>query len=616
MSARFLRPRALAQAITAACMLVAAQAGAQTPVAPAAPPASSPDDEPITRSALDAPLLQQLLLGELELNNGNAAAAYQLIFDAARRTRDEQLFRRSVQVALMAESTNRAMEAVRAWRTANPLSRDALQMNLQLLLGQRMWVESVEPLQALIRITPAPERNGAIGSLPGLFARNTDKQQAAQVLERVLQEPMQARETRAASLAALGRTVFAAGDAPRALELARQALAHETTSEAGALLALELLATQPAAETLVQGFLQAAPQNVSMRLVYARVLSGAQRYADAAKVLQDVTRLEPERAAPWLTLGALELELKHPKEAQIALLRYVDLVQKTASTPSAAPTAPGVASAEGDGDDADDAVSTSPDQGLTQAYLLLARLAEGQRDFAAAESWLAKVTNPDRALEVQSRRALLMAKQGKVKEARELIRRVPEKAPEDARAKLVAEAHVLRDVKRWAEASAVLTKANQQFPDDVDLLYEQSMVAEKLNRMDEMERLLRRVIELKPDYHHAYNALGYSLADRNQRLPEARQLIRKALELAPGEPFITDSLGWVEFRLGNRDEALKLLQQAYRSRPDVEIAAHLGEVLWSLGQRDEARRVWREAQQREASNDVLRETLTRLKVNL
>jgi Flp pilus assembly protein TadD len=131
-----------------------------------------------------------------------------------------------------------------------------------------------------------------------------------------------------------------------------------------------------------------------------------------------------------------------------------------------------------------------------------------------------------------------------------------------------------------------------------------------------MERILRRVIELKPDHHHAYNALGYSLAERSQRLPEARDLIKKALDLAPGDPFITDSLGWVEFRLGNPQEALVHLKRAYASRPDVEIAAHLGEVLWVLGQRDEARRVWREGRTRDADNEVLRETLTRLQVKL
>ena len=107
-----------------------------------------------------------------------------------------------------------------------------------------------------------------------------------------------------------------------------------------------------------------------------------------------------------------------------------------------------------------------------------------------------------------------------------------------------------------------------------------------------------------PDHQYAYNALGYSLAERNLRLPEARELIHKALELSPGEPFITDSLGWVEYRLGNRDDAIRLLRDAYQSRPDPEIAAHLGEVLWASGKAEEARRVWREGRSRDASNDV------------
>ncbi|MCB1994288.1 MAG: tetratricopeptide repeat protein, partial [Rhodoferax sp.] len=150
----------------------------------------------------------------------------------------------------------------------------------------------------------------------------------------------------------------------------------------------------------------------------------------------------------------------------------------------------------------------------------------------------------------------------------------------------------------------------------VDLLYEQAMVAEKLDRLPDMERLLRRVIEIQPEHGHAHNALGYSLADRGVRLEEARTLIRKALDLMPGDPFITDSLGWVEFRLGNLDEAERLLRQAWASRPDTEIGAHLGEVLWAQGRQDEARRIWRQAQARDDANEVLRETLARLQVGL
>jgi Flp pilus assembly protein TadD len=217
---------------------------------------------------------------------------------------------------------------------------------------------------------------------------------------------------------------------------------------------------------------------------------------------------------------------------------------------------------------------------------------------------------------VQTRRASILARQGKLAQARELIRRVPEKGAEDARAKLVAEAGMLREAKRYRDAFDVLASASKRFTDDPDLLYEQAMMAEKIDRLDDMERLLRRVIELKPDNAHAHNALGYSLADRRLRLPEARKLVQRALELLPGDPFITDSLGWVEFRIGNREEAARLLRAAFAIRPDTEIAAHLGEVLWSLGQRDEARRIWREGKVRDAANDVLRETLARLRVDL
>jgi len=121
------------------------------------------------------------------------------------------------------------------------------------------------------------------------------------------------------------------------------------------------------------------------------------------------------------------------------------------------------------------------------------------------------------------------------------------------------------------------------------------MAAERVDRLDVLEEDLRRVIRMKPDYAHAYNALGYTLAEKTDRLAEAKDLIEKAHKLLPDDPFILDSLGWVHYRLGNQLEALKHLQAAYASRSDPEIAAHLGEVLWSSGQRDEAQKIWRTA---------------------
>jgi tetratricopeptide (TPR) repeat protein len=373
------------------------------------------------------------------------------------------------------------------------------------------------------------------------------------------------------------------------------------------------------AEAIVTDYLARPDAEPAVRLSYVRTLAQGQRYAEATRQLERLTQERPNLPDPWLTLGALRLELKQPKEAEAALLRFVDLAGAppplaAVAAANAAGTATGrIAS---DADDEDDAPQAGAARDLTQAWLLLAQAAEQRGDLRAAETWLAKVENPQRLLEVQARRAGLMARQGQLKEARALIQAVPERTGDDARAKLVAEAQLLRDVKRWQDAATVLAAASQRFPDDTDLIYEQAMVEEKLDRLPEMERLLRRVIALKPDHPHAHNALGYSLADRGIRLPEARALIQRALELSPGDPFITDSLGWVEFRLGNKDEALRLLRQAYAARPDTEIAAHLGEVLWALGQRDEARRVWQEARGRDATNEVLRETLARLKVGL
>ncbi len=567
----------------------------------------SPPTSAVENSALDAQLFYQLLIGEIELRSGEAGTAYQVVMDAARRSRDEQLFRRATEIALQARAGDQALASVMAWRSALPQSVEAHRYLIQLLVALNRADEAVEPLRSLIQLTPESERPALILSMPGFFSRAGDKAKTPALIERVTQDWIEQPATRSAARVALARAWLAVPDASKALPLLQRAQADEPDNEAVAMLATGLVPTTPQAEPLITTFLKARPDSHAVRLNYVRVLTNVQRYGDASAQLEVVTRLAPDLAPPWLTLGALQLELRRSAEATTSLTTYL---QKLETAPAAAPA--------GADDDDDDATSPADwrEQGRTQAWLLLAQAAEQRHDYKAAEGWLAKVDNPQRALEVQTRRASLLARQGKVRDARDLIRKAPEKTPADGRAKLLAEAQVLRDVKLWRDANAMLEQANKEYPDDVDLLYEQSMMAEKLNRIDEMERLLRKVIALKPDHHHAYNALGYSLAERNLRLDEARDLIRKALDLSPGEPFITDSLGWVEYRLGNRAEALRLLQQAYRARPDAEIAAHLGEVLWVSGQHDEARRVWREAKTRDSGNDVLRETLARLRVDL
>ena len=594
----------------AALIALPLPATAQTPATPSAAASAPPPN-----SAMDDRLFYQLLVGEMALGAGDAGSAYELLLDAARRTRDEGLFRRTVDIAMRSRAGDQALAASRAWRLARPESADAARMQLQILLLLNRPEAVGDPLRALLSLTPVTERGELITELPRFLQRAGEPRTVVTLMEEALAPYRDAKATRVASRVALGRAWLQAGEPGRALALAREAQTLEPLAPGPALLGMEMMRGQPEAEGLVRAYLAQEKAEPALRLAYVRVLTGAQRYPDAALQLQVVTRQQPDEAPPYLSLGALQLELKLAREGEASLLRYVQLVQPQVAA-RAAQGAGLPDTAMSSTDDDDDDLPSGPEQGLVQAWLMLAQSAEQRGDFKTAEGYLAQISDPQRALDVQTRRASILARQGRHTQARELIRRLPEKNDEDARAKLLAEAGVMRDVKRWRDAYDVLGTAAKRFSDDADLLYEQAMMAEKLDRLDDMERLLRRVIEIKPDNAHAHNALGYSLADRRLRLPEARQLVQRALELLPGDPFITDSLGWVEFRMGNGQEAVRLLRQAYAARPDTEIAAHLGEALWSLGQRDEARRVWGEAKGRDAGNDVLRETLARLRVDL
>ena len=597
--------RAGCAALAALCLAATApQAWAQA--RPEAPTSDGPT-EPIRNSALDGQLFYQLLAAEIEWRQGRAAVAFEVVLDAARRTRHPELFQRAADMALQARAGDRALTAARAWRSAHPESLEPARLQLQILSALNRPADAAEPLRFLVTRTPVAERPALIASLPRFFQRSTETRAVATMLETVLPPPGADVPTRAAAWTALGRVWLQAGDLGRALDLARRAHGVAPDAPGPALLALELMPRAPAAESVVKGFLRAEAAQAQMRLAYARALSQMQRHEEALEQVQAAITQQPDNAPAWLLQGALQLELKQAEPAERAIRRYLELAAAAAAsvgTPASTPA--------GDDDDEEDPAATM-DGATAQAWLMLAQTAELRRDYAAAEAYLQRIDNPQRLLEVQTRRATILARQGRLDEARELIRKVPERDDDEARAKQVAEAQMLRDLKRHAEAYDVYSRAAERWPRDLDLLYEQAMVAEKVNRLQDMERLLRRIIELKPDHAHAHNALGYSLADRGLKLQEARALIVRALELLPGDPFITDSLGWVEFRLGNRAEALRLLQQAYAARPDAEIAAHLGEVLWVDGQREEALRVWREGRQRDATNEVLRETLQRLR---
>jgi tetratricopeptide (TPR) repeat protein len=204
-----------------------------------------------------------------------------------------------------------------------------------------------------------------------------------------------------------------------------------------------------------------------------------------------------------------------------------------------------------------------------------------------------------------------LSKQGRLADARKHLREISPRNNQQRVQLVQAEAQLLREATAYQEAFDVLGRALAEQPDYPDLLYDYAMAAEKVNRPDVLENNLRKLIALRPDHAHAHNALGYTLADRNERLGEARALIEAALKLAPEDPFIMDSMGWVLYREGQVKEALSYLQRAYTMRPDPEIAAHLGELLWAGGQREEARKLWSDVLKEHPKNEVLQNTVNR-----
>jgi Flp pilus assembly protein TadD len=244
---------------------------------------------------------------------------------------------------------------------------------------------------------------------------------------------------------------------------------------------------------------------------------------------------------------------------------------------------------------------------------LLGQIAEEQKQWPRAIQWYKQIDEGDQVLAARMRIAQVVAKQGKLDEARKYLKSVKAESPAEQVQLIVAEAQLLREANRNRDAFDMLDQALKKDPDQPELLYDFALTAEKLERFDLLEAKLRKLIQVRPDHAHAYNALGYSFAERNLRLPEAQKLIEQALQLAPEDNFIIDSLGWVLYRQGDLKGAARELRRAYGGRPDAEIGAHLGEVLWVMGERAEADKVWREALDTSPENETLLKTIKRLK---
>ena len=544
-------------------------------------------EPPVQNSKLNAVLFYQLLLGELNVRAGEPGSGFAIILDAARKTKDEALFVRATDLALQSRSGEAALQAARSWKTSLPESQEANRYILQILLALNRVEEAGQALKTSLFSLPIQEQSAAIGAIPRVFSRVQDKNFAAKVVEQAIAAAIRNPETAASAWTTIGRMKRDAGEIQPAAEAARAGHAANGNAPGPIMLALSLLNVVPSEVQPMITRYMAGDALPDLRLGYARTLIDLGQMQPALLQLNQLSKQNPEFAPGWLFLGLLQSDLSQFAPAELSLQRFIKLVENTKGSDASG--------------------------GLSEAYLALSQIAQKQGQLAQADQWLARIPPDTDPLKIASRRAALLAQQGRKAEGLNLLEQVKVSNPQAARQKALAISQWLREDKQFNAALTTIEEALTKFPADTDLQSELAMICEKLGRFDQMESLLRGLMKAKPNDPHAFNALGYSLADRNTRLDEARQLILKAVQLAPRDPFIQDSLGWLEYREGNTKDALRILEAAYNARPDAEIAAHLGEVYWILGQQDKAGSIWREGLMLKSDNDTLLDTLKQFK---
>ena len=534
--------------------------------------AKSPEKLP--NEELTGPILYELLYGEIAAQRGNPQLAAETYVDLAKRTRDPRIARRALEIANYARMPELALEAAKLWHEADPDSAPALQM-VTLYLAAVRRVDEAEPYLRKLLSSSETSAENVFMQLNRLLATNPDKAANLRLVRKLAADyPSLANAHFAISQAAL-----AAGDEQLALQEIRRASGLRPDWAIAAVFEAQILqkkSPQEAARRLGR-YLEKYPGQNKVRTSYARLLVGEKRYAQARKQFEILLAANPDNTEVIYAVGLLAYQLKDYSTAEASMKRLLEL---------------GYRDADG-------------------VRYVLGQVAEAQKQWAQAIAWYEQIQSGDHFLPSRLRAAQAMAKQGRLDAARAYLHALKVNSKQDEVQLIIAEAQLLRDADDARGAFALLQRALEKRPDQPELLYDLALTAEKLDRFDILEQSLRKVIKLQPDHAHAFNALGYSLADRNLRLPEARKLIERALQLRPDDGFIIDSMGWVTYREGDLKGAESYLRRAYEDQQDAEIAAHLGEVLWVEGKRDEARRIWTEALTKHPENETLRKTVQR-----
>ncbi|GAA5232678.1 tetratricopeptide repeat protein [Verticiella sediminum] len=540
--------------------------------------------------ALSGEILYQILVADWAAQNGAWATATSTALELARNTRDPRLARRALEFALAGDNLPRAWDAARLWLELAPQDPQAYHTELMLAAANGNTEHLVETLRA--QIAAANDKGEAIVQAQQVLSRLADKPRAFELLDQMVTGELRNLPE---AHAALAQSAFDAGDHRRAVTEARAALAARPDWElaAGMVLQFGLLVEPQQALATARSFAERHPDARDLRLALVTALVQRGDYDGAIGELRAMAKYSPEDFVLLYLQGAISYEAGRPREAEKWLNEYIQVETRRRSASQ---------------DDFD------PTSSLVDAQLLLARIAEQEGRYDQAYGILASMTAPEARFPARMRQAVVRAKQGRVDDAMLLL---DSANPEDEREQVLqtlVRGQILRDAGRSSDAMRALEGGVAMLPENTELRYELAMLYEQNGRLDDMELQLRRVIAIDPTSAHAYNALGYTLADRNQRLDEAEQLIQRALQLEPNDAAILDSMGWVHYRQGNYAEAIEYLGRAWRLRSDAEIGAHLGEALWADGKKEEAMLIWRAVQTRSPDDPLLRSTLQRLGV--
>lgn len=555
--------------LIAGSLLLTACAQAPQRSEPTPPPEPQAEAAPVLPNVeLSGELLYEFLLTEIANQRGHKALAVEGSADIARKTRDPRLARRAAQLAFESGDMTKSIEAFRQWQEIEPASPLAGRM-LATILVRGGKLDEAQP--ELSKVLEAEKANPGIAFMQifQLVAPYPDKPAALRLMRELAQPHPQVAEAHW-SVAQLAQQ---AGDNSLALSEVRQARSLRPEWDMAASLEAQLLQknTPQQALEVLRSYLSDYPDAREIRLQYARMLLEQKQYRPSRAEFQRLAEGSPDNPDLAFAIALISLQMNDLQDAEAQLRRALEKGKK--------------------------------DQDTVQYYL--GQLGEAKENEDEALAHYREVKGGEYQFAARLRVAYLLNKRGKLDEAREYLHQTQAANNQQRVQLMLIEAQLLREAKRLEDAYQVLQQGLAKLPNHPDLLYETAMLADRTGKPDVFEQLIRKLIQIKPDHAHAYNALGYSLLERNERIAEAVELVEKALQLAPDDAAIMDSVGWGYYRSGRLDESLKLLKRAFAGNPDPEVAAHLGEVLWVHGDKDEARKVWQDSLKANPGNTLL-----------